>query len=250
MQVLKFGGTSVANAENINKVVEIVKKALAKDKIILVVSALGGTTDMLIEAVKMASVRDEAYKEKLKAIEKRHIQAIKELINIDKQSSTLSAVKKKFNDLENICEGVYLLQELSPRTLDSVVSFGEVLSSLIISARFTALKVAHEWVDSREIIRTNSDFGQATVDFEYTNKAIKKHLSKNPQKLYILPGFISSDSNGITTTLGRGGSDYTAAIAAAATDAKLLEIWTDVSGMMTADPRLVSGGNGAFALWR
>jgi aspartokinase/homoserine dehydrogenase 1 len=240
MQVLKFGGTSVANAENINKVVGIVKNALSKDKIILVVSALGGTTDMLIDTVKMATLRDESYKGKLKVIENRHLQVVKELIPIEKQSATLSLVKKICNDLESLCEGVFLLQELSPRTLDGVVSFGELLSSLIISAKFNSLKIAHQWIDSREIIRTNSDYGHAAVDFDTTNKTIKKYITKNPQKLYIFPGFIASDSNGVTTTLGRGGSDYTAAILAAATDAKLLEIWTDVSGMMTADPRLVS----------
>lgn len=240
MQVLKFGGTSVANAENINKVVDIVKSAILKDKVILVVSALGGTTDTLIDAVKLASSRNESYKEKLKTIEKRHIQVVKDLIPVEKQSATLSLVKTKFNELESICEGVFLLQELSPRTLDNVVSFGELLSSLIISARFTTLKMAHQWLDSRTLIRTNSDFGQAAVDFDTTNKTIKKALASNPQKLYIVPGFIASNIKGITTTLGRGGSDYTAAIIAAATDAKMLEIWTDVSGMMTADPRLVS----------
>lgn len=240
MQVLKFGGTSVANAENINKVVDIVKKALSKDKLIVVVSALGGTTDMLIDAVKTAAAHDESYKAKLKVIEKRHLQAVKDLIVLDKQSATLSLIKKKCNELENICEGVYLLQELSPRTLDNVVSYGELLSSLIISARLNTLKISHQWLDAREVIRTNSDFGHATVDFDITNKAIKNLATKDGAKLYIVPGFISSDTNGITTTLGRGGSDYTAAIFAAAVNANMLEIWTDVSGMMTADPRLVS----------
>jgi bifunctional aspartokinase / homoserine dehydrogenase 1 len=239
MRVLKFGGTSVANAESMNKVVAIVKKALAGDSLVVVVSALGGTTDMLIDAVKMAAAKNEAYKEKLKIIETRHLQLVRELISIDKQSATLSLVKKKCNELESLCEGVFLLHELSPRTLDSVVSYGELLSSLILSARFSTLKIGHQWIDSREVIRTNSNFGYATVDFEYSNKAIKKELAKSSQKLYILPGFIASDENGITTTLGRGGSDYTAAIAAAAVGAKVLEIWTDVSGMMTADPRLV-----------
>ncbi len=240
MQVLKFGGTSVANAENINKVVAIVKQSLVKDKTIVVVSALGGTTDMLIDAVKMAAFRVESYKEKLKAIEDRHLQAVRELVAIDKQSATLSLVKKKCNDLESICEGAFLLQELSKRTLDSVMSYGELLSSVIISARFDTLQIPNQWVDSREIIRTNSNFGNALVDVEFTNSEIKKYLIKHPQQLYIVPGFIAADSNGIVTTLGRGGSDFTAAIIAAAIDADLLEIWTDVSGMMTADPRLVS----------
>jgi aspartokinase/homoserine dehydrogenase 1 len=240
MRVLKFGGTSVATAESMNKVVAIVKKALAGDSLVVVVSALGGTTDMLIDAVKTAAAKNETFKEKLKIIENRHLQLVKDLISIDKQSATLSLVKKKCNELESICEGVFLLRELSPRTLDSVVSYGELLSSLILSARFNTLKIAHQWMDSREVIRTNSNYGYASVDFDYTNKAIKKELAKSSQKLYLLPGFIASDAAGITTTLGRGGSDYTAAIIASAVSAKVLEIWTDVSGMMTADPRLVN----------
>ena len=240
MQVLKFGGTSVSNAENINKTVAIVKAALLKNKTIIVVSALGGTTDMLIDAVKMAASRNEIYKEKLQTIEQRHMQAVRELIPIEQQSTTLSMVKKKCNELESICEGVFLLQELTSRTLDSIMSYGELLSSLIISAKFNALQMPHQWVDAREIIRTNSNFGNALVDVAFTNAAIQNFIVQNPQQLYLVPGFIATDINGITTTLGRGGSDFTAAIIASAVNADLLEIWTDVSGMMTADPRLVS----------
>lgn len=240
MQVLKFGGTSVANSENINKTVAIVKHAIQKDKTVVIVSALGGTTDMLIDAVKLAAVRDEEYKEKLKAIENRHLQAVRELIPVEQQGATLSLVKKKCNDLESICEGAFLLKEATARTIDNIMSYGELLSSLIISARLNALQIAHQWVDSRELIRTNSNHGNAAVDKDYTYSTTKKYISKNDNKLYLLPGFIAADANGVTTTLGRGGSDYTAAIIAAATDAKVLEIWTDVSGMMTADPRLVN----------
>lgn len=239
MQVLKFGGTSVANAENINKVIDIVKQSSLKNKTILVVSALGGVTDMLIDAVKTASLLDESYKEKLHIIEKRHLQAIRELIAIERQSETLSLIKKKFNELENICEGAFLLNELTTRTLDNIMSYGELLSSLIISARLTSLQIPHQWVDARKIIRTNSNFGNALVDVNFSATAIKNYLQENSQQLYIIPGFIGSDLQGVSTTLGRGGSDYTAAIIAAASDSDLLEIWTDVSGMMTADPRLV-----------
>ncbi|MES2398233.1 MAG: aspartate kinase, partial [Bacteroidota bacterium] len=240
MHVLKFGGTSVANAENINKVVAIVKQSLLKNKTIVVVSALSGITDLLIAAGKTASSRNETYKESLKTIETKHLQAVRELIPIERQSETLSLVKKKCNELESICEGVFLLAELSPRTLDSIMSYGELLSSLIISAKFGSLEMPHQWVDSREIIRTNSNFGNAIVDMDKSTSAIQNYLIKNPQQLCIIPGFIAADPNGITTTLGRGGSDFTAAIIAATMDAELLEIWTDVSGMMTADPRLVS----------
>jgi len=240
MQVLKFGGTSVANGENINKVVQLVRAALAKERTILVVSALGGVTDMLIQAGLAAAAGDESYKEKLHAVEQRHLEAVKHLIPLTRQSSILSLVKTKCNEIEDICNGVFLLSELSNRTRDKIVSYGELLSSLIIAARFDALEVPNTWKDSRELISTDSSFGYAAVDFSLTNQKIREYFDSSKGNLFILPGFIASDSHGITTTLGRGGSDYTAAILAAAVDADVVEIWTDVSGMMTADPRLVS----------
>ncbi|HXO75208.1 MAG TPA: aspartate kinase, partial [Puia sp.] len=241
MQVLKFGGSSVANAENINKVVALARQALTKDRTILVVSALGGITDMLIETARSAAAGDESYKEKLQQIEHRHLETVRALLPITGQSSVLSAVKTRCNEIDDICSGVFLLGELSARTQDKIVSYGELLSSLIIAARFTSLEIPHQWKDSRELILTDSRFGHAAVDFTQTNQRIFDYIKGSPTtQLFILPGFIAADSKGITTTLGRGGSDYTAAILAAAVDAKVLEIWTDVSGMMTADPRLVS----------
>jgi aspartokinase/homoserine dehydrogenase 1 len=241
MQVQKFGGSSVANAENINKVVALVRQALTKDRTILVVSALGGITDMLIETARSAAAGDESYKEKLQQIEHRHLETVRALLPITGQSSVLSAVKTRCNEIDDICNGIFLLGELSARTQDKVVSYGELLSSLIIAARFNSVNVPNAWKDSRELIRTDSHFSHASVDFVQTNTRIAQYLLDNPSvDLFILPGFIAADNNNITTTLGRGGSDYTAAIVAAAIDAKTLEIWTDVSGMMTADPRLVS----------
>jgi aspartokinase/homoserine dehydrogenase 1 len=240
MQVLKFGGTSVADGENINKVVQLVREALTKGRTILVVSAMGGVTDMLIQAGLSAAAGEEAYKSQLHAVEQRHLAAVKYLLPITRQSSVLSLVKTKCNEIEDICNGVFLLSELSDRTRDKIVSYGELLSSLIIAARFEALDIPNTWKDSRELISTDSNFGYAAVDFPLTNQKIHEFFGTAKGDLFILPGFISSDSNGITTTLGRGGSDYTAAILAAAVDASLVEIWTDVSGMMTADPRLVS----------
>ena len=241
MQVLKFGGTSVANAENINKVIALVRQALTKDRTILIVSALGGTTDSLIEAARSAATGDESYKEKLQQIEHRHIETVRTLLPLTGQSGVLAAVKTRCNEIEDICSGVFLLGELSARTQDKIVSYGELLSSLIIAARFDALGVPYSWKDSRDLIRTDSHFGHASVDFVRTNTHIAQYFLDNPSvNLFVLPGFIAADDNNITTTLGRGGSDYTAAIVAAAIDAKTLEIWTDVSGMMTADPRLVS----------
>jgi len=239
MQVLKFGGTSVANSATILKVVNIVIKAIAKDTTLVVVSALGGITDLLIESGRLASIQDEGYSAKLKIFEDRHLQVVRELLPIGAQSPLLSQVKKKCNDLESICKAVFLLKELSARTLDSIVSQGELLSSLIISATFESKHIPNQWIDSREVIRTNSIYGMASPDTVVTWYAIQKRLLESPSPLYIVPGFIASDQEGITTTLGRGGSDYTASLFAAATDSKLLEIWTDVSGMMTADPRIV-----------
>jgi len=239
MKVLKFGGSSVANAENINRVIAIVQKALEKEKIIVIVSALGGITDTLIQCGTLASRGDETYKTKLKEVEYRHLETIKLLIPVDRQSSVLSQVKKSCNEIEDICNGVFLLEELSDRTKDRIVSYGELISSWILSSRLKALGVENTWKDARELIITDSNFTYATVNFRTTNQNISDYLSAADDSLFIVPGFIASDAGGTVTTLGRGGSDYTASIIAAAVDASVLEIWTDVSGMMTADPRLV-----------
>lgn len=239
MQVLKFGGTSVANAENINKVVAIVEQAVKKDKTAVVVSALGGITDTLINAATAAAEGNEKYKEILLQIEQRHLELVKALIPVTQQSSVLSMVKKQCNEIEDICNGIFLLRELSARTKDRVVSYGELLSSQIIAARCKSGNTDCVWTDARELIVTSSDYGNAPVIFTATNNKIEQYFESAAQQLFIIPGFIASNVEGITTTLGRGGSDYTASIFAAAVKASTLEIWTDVSGMMTADPRLV-----------
>jgi aspartokinase/homoserine dehydrogenase 1 len=231
MQVLKFGGTSVANADNINKVIAIVKEKVKEDRTAVIVSALGGVTD---------SEGNEAYKEKLAIIEQRHMEAVKQLIPVAQQSQLLSLVKKSCNEIEDICNGIFLLRELTPRSKDRIGSYGEWISSQIIAAAFNAADTTTVWKDAKELIITNSNFTAAEVDFKETNKVISSYFGSVNDSLFILPGFIAADKNGVTTTLGRGGSDYTAAIVASAVDAKLLEIWTDVSGMMTADPRLTS----------
>lgn len=239
MKVLKFGGSSVGSAAAMQKVFEIVKKAVETDKCVVVLSAMQGVTDSLIEIGKLAAKGDECFREQIKLIETKHFTAIRDLIPIANQSGVLSAVKIRLNELENLCEGIFLLQELSNRTLDRVVSFGELLSSIIISAKFSAENIANIWRDTRELIKTDSNFGFATVDFSATNKLISEFISKNSLPLFIVGGFIASDPDDVTTTLGRGGSDYSASIFASALDADCLEIWTDVSGMMTADPRFV-----------
>lgn len=239
MQILKFGGTSVANAENISKVSAIVKESIKKERTAVVVSALGGITDLLLGAATLAAAGDEVYKEKLAVIEQRHLDTVKELIPVARQSQYLSLVKKSCNDIEDICNGVFLLRELTPRSKDRIGSYGELLSSQIIAAAFDSAGMKTQWKDSRELILTNSAFTAAEVDFVVTNNRIANYFASG-DALVVLPGFIAADTNGITTTLGRGGSDFTAAIIAAAVDASVLEIWTDVSGMMTADPRLAS----------
>ena len=242
MQVLKFGGSSVANAANINKVIAIVKEKATKDKTIVVVSALGGITDVLLQCSQLAAEGNEAYKAKLHEAEMRHLNTVKELIIITQQSAVLSLVKTLCNEIEDICNGIFLLKELSERTKDRIVSYGEILSSKIIAAKLTTENISCEWVNAAGLLVTNSNFGAAVVDFAITDKKIATYFGTSENKLFILPGFIAADTTGIATTLGRGGSDYTAAIVAAALNASVLEIWTDVSGMMTADPRLVSNG--------
>lgn len=240
MQVLKFGGTSVANAKNINSVVAIIQQAIQNGKpTAIVVSALGGITDALLEAASLASKGDISYKDKLQEIELRHLNTVKELIPLNQQSSVLSMVKKRCNEIEDICNGVFLLKELSLRTKDAIISYGELISSQLLTAKLKSLGINNVWKDARELIVTNADFGNASVDFPATNKNISDFFS-GQKGIWIVPGFTGKDKNNNTTTLGRGGSDYTAAIIGAAVNASVVEIWTDVSGMMTADPRLVS----------
>ena len=241
MNVLKFGGTSMANATNIKKVVDIIKQNNST-KTIVVVSALSGVTDTLIQLGIDASIGNENYTHILNNVQQQHLTTVDELIENSTQNETTKiAIQIEFNELKSICEGVFKLQELSPRTKDKIASFGELLSSKIITAFLQSLNINVCWLDSRQLIKTNNNFGNAQVDFKTTNDNIFEIIHNTPSNyLYIAPGFIASNQNNNSTTLGRGGSDYTAAIFAAAINAKNLEIWTDVSGMMTADPRWVN----------
>src|SRR6478736_3014846 len=190
MLVLKFGGTSVGSAENIEKVIAIVKEKLKAGKLLVVVSAMGGTTDALLECGKLAAAGNEVYKEKLREIEQRHISTAKELIPVQQQSALLSMVKKMCNEMEDLCNGIFLLNELSVRTIDKLLSYGELLSSQMITAAFAGKGTEAKWVDSREFIKTNSEFGNALVDYPATNKNIQS-LIKTDHKLFIIPGFIA-----------------------------------------------------------
>ncbi|MBE6230139.1 MAG: bifunctional aspartate kinase/homoserine dehydrogenase I [Bacteroidales bacterium] len=239
MQVMKFGGSSVANAQNINKVIAIVREALTKDKTIVVTSAISGCTDQLIAIGKAALAQDDSYTGIIDKLEQRHIDLIDELIVNDDSSAIKEECAALFNELREICKGVYLLKELSSLSLDHIVSFGELLSTKIISAKLKSLNISHLWKDSRDLIKTEEIAGKNAVISDVTGKNIKEFFESCSHKLFIMPGFIAMDLKGRTTTLGRGGSDYTASIIAVGVQARILEIWTDVCGMMTADPRIV-----------
>ena len=239
MKVLKFGGSSVGSAETIEKVIEIVRVASETESCAVVLSAMQGTTDDLIAAGRAAESGDDGYIEILSNISDRHLKAIHELFHDGQTLAITDFVESTIKELSNLFEGVRLVRELSPKTLDRILSFGEIVSTRMVSARMIESGIENEWKDSRLVIRTDSNHCFGAVDFAETNTRVKEYFEASEAKLHIFPGFIASDSGGYTTTLGRGGSDYTAAIIAAAVDADVLEIWTDVSGMMTADPRFV-----------
>ncbi len=245
MKVLKFGGTSVANQDNIRKVKNIVSEESKNGKVVVIVSALGGVTDLLLNAAHKASNQDENYKKTLSEIEKRHIETVKALIPVASQSKILSAVKRDLNSLETLLEGAFLIGEITPRLSDKIVSYGELLSSYIINDFFQVEKLDSIYKDTRSLIKTNEHFGKAIVDFPTTNRNCETYFGTVTYDIVVVPGFVASSGAGNSTTLGRGGSDYTAAIIAGVTGAEVLQIWTDVSGMYTANPKLVKQ---AFAI--
>lgn len=239
MNVLKFGGTSVANAQNISLVIDIITKASQNQKIAVVVSAFGNTTNMLLKTAELAAIKDEYYKSLLQEIENRHIQVVKDLIPVTEQSAIISHTKRLLNYLETLYEGCFLLRELTPKTLATIASFGELLSSYIISEVMKVRQLDSIYKDSRELIIASETYENAQVLMKLTQENCESFFKKNEKQIVILPGFIAATENGETTTLGRGGSDYTAAIIASAVNAGELQIWTDVSGMYTANPRIV-----------
>jgi len=240
MKILKFGGSSVANAHNVLQAESIIKKESLQNKIIVVVSAMQGTTDSLIKAASYASHKDERYIQIVKELEEKHLNLVKELIPVLDQSAWLSFVKKHFNDIEDLCSSIFVLGEFTNRIKDKITSYGEFLSSNIINARLQSEGLDAIWMNAMDYILTDSVFTNAKVDLEITEKNVQNYCQEHQNRIIIVPGFIAKDEKGNITTLGRGGSDYTSSIIAAALNADELQIWTDVSGMMTADPRLVS----------
>ncbi|WP_075351800.1 bifunctional aspartate kinase/homoserine dehydrogenase I [Algoriphagus marinus] len=238
MKIIKFGGSSVANHDNIKRVFSILQEKLKRSEIAVVFSAFGGVTESLLEIARLAREGDETYRDLLQTLEEKHLMLVRQLIGVHNQSTVMTYVKVRFKELEDLFHGIYLIKENSPRTLDYVASFGERLSAFILAEALSAQGVRTQFLDARDVIRTNDRFGQAKVDFETTNSQIKSYFGKH-EGLKVITGFIASTAKGETTTLGRSGSDYTAAIFAGALEATDLEIWTDVSGVLTSDPRLV-----------
>ncbi len=239
MKVLKFGGSSVGSAESIEKVISIIHEKCASGTVAVVLSAMQGTTDALIDAGRAAERGDDGYIEILAKIGEKHAVAINDLFPNGDHHAIADFLESTIKELDDICEGVRLVRELSPRTLDRILSFGEIVSSRIVSEKLASIGLENVWKDSREVIRTDANYGFGAVDFAVTNQLIAEYCESYAANLHIFPGFIAADANGSTTTLGRGGSDYTASLLAAAMGAEVLEIWTDVNGMMTADPRFV-----------
>jgi bifunctional aspartokinase / homoserine dehydrogenase 1 len=239
MKVLKFGGTSVGSAKNINKVIGILKYQSQNTPIAVVVSAVGGITDKLLTAANQAINKQSNYKDTFNDIKNQHLNIIDALITENSQSVAKEVVSAKLTHLEQLLDGLYLINELSPKTTDKLLSFGELLSSYIINEALISNGLDSTLKNSQEIIVTDKAFTNALVNFRKTNKNITNFFSNNSKSMTIFPGFISKSQDGEITTLGRGGSDYTAAIIAAALDVEELQIWTDVSGMFTTNPKLV-----------
>ncbi|WPP48071.1 bifunctional aspartate kinase/homoserine dehydrogenase I [Catalinimonas niigatensis] len=245
MKLLKFGGTSVGSAESIKTVADIVASYHRNQvRCAVVVSAMSGVTDKLILISEKAASGDESYLELLKDLEKHHFDTTRTLINVHAQSRVFAFLKTLINELDDLLHGAFLLRERSPRTLDLVLSFGERLSAYLISQYMKELGIDAQFLDARQLVRTDANFNAAKVDFDTTNHSIVEYFATN-KALQIITGFIAATEENETTTMGRGGSDYTASIFGAALNAEEVEIWTDVDGVMTADPRQVKN---AFSL--
>ena len=236
MKVLKFGGTSVGSVESILSLKKIVETEATNQEIIVVVSALGGITDKLIATSRLALNGDESWRTEFESIVNRHHQMIDAIIEDENKSMELvQIIDSLFEQLQSIFYGVFLIHDLSNKTMDAIMSYGERLSSYIV----TALIPGAIRKNARDFIRTEKKNGKHTLDSELTYRLVREHFKDLP-RISVVPGFIGRDRKTMeTTNLGRGGSDYTAAIIAAALDADILEIWTDVDGFMTADPKII-----------
>jgi aspartokinase/homoserine dehydrogenase 1 len=244
MNVLKFGGTSVGSQESINALISLLKPNAQSENPVVVLSAMSGVTNALLEMAEHARNFQE-YSAALKEVEEKHFKVIRALLPASAQNPVLTKLKIFFNELEDILQSVHNLRELSPQTKDLILSYGERCSTAMISHIAKQQFPEAMYVDGSELIKTDNNFGQAKVNTNLSEMLIQDFYNANPGKLLFVTGFISSNDEGRVTTLGRGGSDYTAAIWGAALNAEEIQIWTDVDGMLTADPRIV---NKAFSL--
>lgn len=240
MQVLKFGGTSVANAQSMNQCAEIISKAVSRDRTIVVASAIAGFTDALIRVGNLAAEKDKSYQDILDEFKERHHAIIETLLPIEKHEDSLTACDETFDILNSVAHGVYLLGELSPASLDAIQGCGELISSRIIATKMASLGIPTKWINSCDIIRTHTIAGKNVVDMELSYANVDAMIEDNPiTMLFVAPGFIASDEKGRMVTLGRGGSDFSASIYAVGSKARCLETWKDVPGIMSADPKIV-----------
>jgi len=238
VKVLKFGGSSVADGGRIKEVVEEVFQAAAKERVAVVLSAMKGVTDLLISAARSAEEGSDDFKGFLETIRGRHFDAVRVLFPPADQAAALTPLALMCNELEEILHGVELIRECSTRTLDLLMSFGERLSCVLVTAYIRARGRDAVLLDAREMIVTNDHFGSAAVNFERSYQRIEARLSPI-RGIAVIPGFIGATEKGVTTTIGRNGSDYTASIIGAGARAQMIEIWTDVDGVLSADPRIV-----------
>ncbi|MCG7502217.1 bifunctional aspartate kinase/homoserine dehydrogenase I [Tenacibaculum sp. Mcav3-52] len=238
MNVLKFGGSSVANPQNIEKVVQVIANASVNNQLIVVVSAFGKTTNKLIASAEQAAQNNANYLDNYQEVEQLHFEVIEKLVPENQQEEVKTYIASLFKQLKTLLEGCLLLNEITPKTLATISGFGELLSSYII-ASIASKELDVVYKDSRELITTSNAFDKAQVDFQVTNANCKAYFENNKHRVTLLPGFIARTKEGKSTTLGRGGSDYSAAIYAAAVNANELQIWTDVSGMYTSNPYMV-----------
>ena len=238
MKILKFGGTSVANAESLQSVISIVKSQ--KQKTVVVVSALGGITNLLIDLLEQAAKKDSSYLDGIDTIRQRHMEPIESILAKKDQSDIITFLDDKLIQLENLLQSVFQLEEITERTLSKVSSLGEILSAKLISAFFTEMGIDHHLHNPTQLIATQIKNGKIVVDFEKTKQQTDYHFEATKESIHLVSGYIAGNESRELTTLGRGGSDFSAAILANVLDAQSLEIWTDVSGMYTANPKLVA----------
>ena len=238
MRVLKFGGSSVADGQRIRNVIDIVAEAARKGRVAVVLSAMKGVTDLLVSAARTAERGSDEFRSVLESLRAQHFEAVRFLLAPTDQSATLTPLAIMCNELEGILHGVELIRDCSPRTMDLVMSFGERLSCCLITAAMNTRGLGATLVDAREIIITDDRFGSAGVDFERSYALIKERLDA-VAGIAVVPGFIGATEKGVTTTLGRNGSDYTGSLIGAGAGAEVIEIWTDVDGVLSADPRIV-----------